>query len=170
MPRIPRIPKAVPPTVVGGAAIAAIALVTAACGTGGYNKPAGASATTPGTAAASVSVANSPLGQMLVDGSGRTLYLFEADTGSTSTCKDACAQAWPPLLTPGAPSAGSGASAAELGTTTRPDGTTEVTYHGHPLYTYVADTKAGDINGQGLNQFGAKWYVLSPTGDKIDKD
>jgi predicted lipoprotein with Yx(FWY)xxD motif len=166
---MPRIPKAVPPTVVGGAAVAAIALVTAACGTGGYNKPAAASGTAP-AATASVSVANSSLGQMLVDGSGRTLYLFEGDTGATSTCNDACAQAWPPLLAPGTPSAGSGASAAELGTTTRADGTTEVTYHGHPLYTYVADTKAGDINGQGLNQFGAKWYVLSPTGDKIDKD
>jgi len=165
-----RIPKAVPPTIVGGAAIVAIALVTAACGSGGYNKPAGASGTAPPTAAASVSVANSPLGQLLVDGSGRTLYLFEGDTGATSTCEDACAQAWPPLLAPGTPSAGSGASAAELGTTTRTDGTTEVTYHGHPLYTYVADTKAGDTNGQGLNQFGAKWYVLSPTGDKIDKD
>jgi len=165
-----RIPKAVPPTVVGGAVIAAIALLTAACGSGGYSKPAGASGTTPGTAAASVSVANSSLGQVLVDGSGRTLYLFEGDTGSASTCRDACAQAWPPALTAGAPTAGSGASAAELGTTTRADGTTEVTYHGHPLYTYVADTRAGDTNGQGLNQFGAKWYVLSPTGDKIDKD
>ena len=165
-----RIPKAVPPTIVGGAAIAAIALVTAACGTSGYSKPAAASGSAPSAAAASVSVANSPLGQLLVDGSGRTLYLFEGDTGATSTCKDACAQAWPPLLAPGNPTAGSGATAAELGTTTRTDGTTEVTYHGHPLYTYVADTKAGDTNGQGLNQFGAKWYVLSPAGDKIDKD
>ncbi len=164
-----RIPKAVPPTIVGGAAIVAIALVTAACGTGGgYSKPAGASGTTPAAAAASVSVANSPLGQLLVDGSGRTVYLFEGDTGSTSTCNDSCAQAWPPVLTAGAPTAGSGASAADLGTTRRADGTTEVTYHGHPLYTYVADTKAGDTNGQDLNQFGAKWYVLSPTGDKID--
>ena len=165
-----RIPKAVPPTIVGGAAIAAIALVTAACGTGGYSKPAGAAGTTPATAAASVSVAKASLGQLLVDGSGRTLYLFEGDKGNVSTCNDACAQAWPPLLTHGGPSAGSGATAAELGTTTRADGTTEVTYHGHPLYTYVADTKAGDTNGQGLNQFGAKWYVLSPAGDKIDKD
>src|SRR5437588_7820591 len=141
-----RIPKAVPPTIVGGAAIVAIALVTAACGSGGYNKPAGASGTTPATAAASVSVANSSLGPLLVDGSGRTLYLFEGDTGSTSTCKDACAQAWPPLLTPGVPNEGSGASAAELGTTTRADGTAEVTSHGHPLHTYVADPMEGDTN------------------------
>jgi predicted lipoprotein with Yx(FWY)xxD motif len=165
-----RIPKAVPPTIVGGAAIVAIALVTAACGSGGYNKPAAASGSAPATAAASVSVANSPLGQLLVDGSGRTLYLFEGDTTAMSTCSDACAQAWPPLLASGTPSAGLGANAAEMGTTTRADGTSEVTYHGHPLYTYVADTKAGDVNGQGLNQFGAKWYVLSPSGDKIDKD
>ena len=161
------------------AIVAATAVVTAACG-GSGGKPAAASGTatpttvtTPAARAGSgavVATARSPLGQLLVDGAGRTLYLFEADKGTASTCNDACTQAWPPLLTTGPPTAGTGANAADLGTTTRNDGTVEVTYHGHPLYRYVADTAAGDTNGQGLNQFGAKWYVLSPTGDKIDKD
>ena len=164
-----RIPKLVLPAIVGGAAV-----LTAACSSG-YSNPAGASATTPSSSApsaqstgAAVDVANSSLGQLLVDGSGRTLYLFELDKGTSSTCDGPCAQAWPPLLTKGAPTAGTGANAADLGTTTRKDGTTEVTYNGHPLYYYVGDTKAGDTTGQGLNQFGAKWYVLAPGGDKID--
>ena len=178
---MPRIPKLVLPAVIGGTALA-----TTAC-SGGYSKPAGASGSAPsyGAAAgqatpssqaapsgsgtgAAVDVGTSPLGQLLVDGSGRTLYLFEADKGTSSVCDGPCAQAWPPLLTKGAPIAGTGANAADLGTTTRKDGTTEVTYNGHPLYYYVGDTKAGDTTGQGLNQFGAKWYVLTPAGDKID--
>ena len=167
------------PKLIPLALVAATAVVTAACGSGG-GKPAAASGTAPAPTMATapsahgggevVAVATSPLGQMLVDGSGRTLYLFEADKGDASTCYDTCAQAWPPLLTSGAPMSGTGANAADLGTTTRKDGTVEVTYHGHPLYHYVADTKAGDTNGQGLNQFGAKWYVLAPSGTKIDND
>jgi len=164
-----RIPKLVPPAIVVGAA-----LLTAACGSG-YSKPAGAAGAAPGSSAPSgqstgavVGVASSPRGQLLVDGSGRTLYLFEADKGTSSTCDGPCAQAWPPLLTTRAPSAGTGANAADVGTTTRKDGTSEVTYHGHPLYYYVGDSKTGDTTGQGLNQFGAKWYVLAPSGDKID--
>jgi len=166
-----RISKLVLPAVVGGTA-----LVTAACGSGG-GKPAAASQTAPNysdsapsgqSTGAVVAVASSPLGQLLVDGSGRTLYLFEADKGTSSTCYGPCAQAWPPLLTTGGPSAGTGANAADLATTTRNDGKAEVTYHGHPLYYYVGDSKAGDTTGQALNQFGAKWYVLAPSGDKID--
>jgi predicted lipoprotein with Yx(FWY)xxD motif len=168
-----RTPKLVPLAIV-----AATAIVTAACGSSG-GKPAAASGsaapTTTGAPAdlgtgSVVAVASSPLGQFLVDGSGRRLYLFEADKGDSSTCYDACAQAWPPLVTTGPPGAGTGAAAAELGTTTRKDGTVEVSYHGHPLYHYIADTKAGDMTGQGLNQFGAKWYVLAPSGAKIDND
>ena len=161
------------------AVVAATAVVTAACGSSG-GKPAAASGTSaPMTAAAPgaptgsgavVATASSGLGQFLVDGAGRTLYLFEADKGTSSTCYDACSQAWPPLLTTGWPTAGTGANAAELGTTTRKNGTVEVTYHGHPLYHYVADTAVGDMNGQSLNQFGAKWYVLAPSGAKIDND
>jgi predicted lipoprotein with Yx(FWY)xxD motif len=115
-----------------------------------------------------ISTASTKVGQVLVDGSGRTVYLFEADKGKDSTCYDACAQAWPPVTTSGTPHGGTGEHSALLGTTTRRNGTTQVTYNGHPLYYFIGDRKPGDIVGQGLNQFGAKWYVLSPSGSKID--
>jgi predicted lipoprotein with Yx(FWY)xxD motif len=118
---------------------------------------------------ATVAVRDSKLGKILVDGHGRTLYLFEADKKTNSTCYGACASAWPPLATTGTPKAGNGASPALLGTTPRTDHTTEVTYNHHPLYYFVSDTKPGDTTGQGLNSFGAKWYVLNPKGTKIDK-
>jgi predicted lipoprotein with Yx(FWY)xxD motif len=107
---------------------------------------------------------------MVVDGSGRTVYLFEADKTRDSTCYNACAQAWPPMIGTGAPHAHNGASPALLGTTRRTDGTTQVTYGGHPLYYFVGDRNPADVNGQDLNQFGAKWYVLSPKAEKIDTD
>jgi predicted lipoprotein with Yx(FWY)xxD motif len=119
-------------------------------------------------AGATVAVRDSKLGKILVDGKGRTLYLFEADKGTNSTCYGACAKAWPPLTTTGKPQAGSGANHALLGTTTRTDHTTEVTYNRHPLYYFVSDTKPGDTTGQGLNSYGAKWYVINPKGNKID--
>jgi predicted lipoprotein with Yx(FWY)xxD motif len=104
---------------------------------------------------------------VLVDGKGRTLYLFEKDKGSASSCTGACASIWPPL-TAADSVAGPGVSAAKLGAIKRADGKTEVTYAGHPLYTYAGDAKAGDTRGQGLDQFGAEWYVLAPSGHKID--
>ncbi|HXA54824.1 MAG TPA: hypothetical protein VNV37_08115, partial [Solirubrobacteraceae bacterium] len=95
-------------------------------------------------------------------------YLFEADKGSTSTCNGACAQVWPPVTTTGAPKAEGEAVAGDLGTTTRADGTKQVTYKGHPLYWYASDTQAGETTGQGINGFGAPWYVMSPSGSKIE--
>ncbi|WP_214108619.1 COG4315 family predicted lipoprotein [Acrocarpospora catenulata] len=118
---------------------------------------------------ATVAVRDSKLGKILVDGRGRTLYLFEADKGTSSTCYGKCTTVWPPLTIKGKPQAGSGASPALLGTTARTDHTTQVTYNGHPLYYFVTDAKPGDTTGQGLNSFGAKWYVLDPHGNKIDK-
>ena len=165
---MPRIPKAVPPTIVGGAAIAAIALVTAACGSGGYNKPAGASGTTRATAAASVSVADSPLGPLLVDGSGRTLYLFEKDRNGKSACSGQCAVFWPPLITSGKPRVTGGAKASLIDTMRRADGRLQVTYNHHPLYTFVKDKKAGQTNGEGVNAFGAGWDAMSPAGAKVE--
>jgi predicted lipoprotein with Yx(FWY)xxD motif len=117
-----------------------------------------------------VAVRHTKLGTVLVTGSGRTLYLFEQDKGTASTCYGACASLWPPLLTGGRAQAGKGVSAARLGTTRRKDGRREVTYAGHPLYLYAGDHKPGDVTGQDLNQFGAKWYVLAPNGRKIDDD
>lgn len=109
------------------------------------------------------------LGTILVDGKGRTLYLFEADKSTTSTCKGACATAWPPVLTSGKPSTGGSAKSKLVGTSKRSDGKTQVTYHGHPVYLYAGDSKPGDTNGQGLDQFGAEWYVLDAAGNKVDK-
>jgi predicted lipoprotein with Yx(FWY)xxD motif len=107
------------------------------------------------------------LGDHLTNAAGRSLYMFASDTAKKSTCTGACASAWPPLLTHGSPKAGHGASAAKLGTITRPDGTHQVTYAGHPLYTFADDTAAGQTNGQGSNGFGAKWWVLAPSGTVI---
>ena len=118
----------------------------------------------PGT---TVDVAKSAFGRILVDSKGRTLYDFPPDTRGTSTCYGACAALWPPLTTTGKPHAGAGVSAALLATTKRSDGKLEVTYNGHPLYYYVADTKRGQTSGQGLNQFGAPWWAISPTGKEI---
>ncbi|EGX56801.1 lipoprotein [Streptomyces zinciresistens K42] len=108
------------------------------------------------------------LGTILVDEKGRTLYLFEADKSTTSTCDGSCAAAWPPLVTSGSPSTGGSAKSSLLGTSKRSDGTTQVTYNGHPVYRYAGDSKPGDTNGQALNQFGAEWYVLDAAGNKVD--
>jgi predicted lipoprotein with Yx(FWY)xxD motif len=114
---------------------------------------------------AGVKTGTSSLGRIVVDGRSRTLYLFENDRSGKSTCSGACAQNWPPLLTKGKPKAGPGAKAALLGTTRRADGTTQVTYNRHPLYTYVADNgKRGSTKGEGLDAFGAKWYVVAAKG------
>ena len=102
------------------------------------------------------------LGSILVAGpKRRTVYLFAADKGPASTCSSACAEVWPPVTTTGNPKAAGGAVSADLGTITRSDGTKQVTYKGHPLYYYVGDPNSGDTSGQGINSFGAPWYVLS---------
>ncbi len=163
------------------AASAAIVLVAAGCGKSSSSKTASSSppATSPPTTAApattaaggmTVAIKSSGLGRILVDAKGRTLYLFEKDKGTTSSCYGACAGGWPPYTTTGAPQAGSGVSAPLLGTTARTDGKTEVTYHGHPLYYFVGDSKPGDTNGEGVNAFGAEWYVLSAAGNKVEKE
>ena len=140
----------------------------AACGTAATNY-GGGTAPSSASGAATISVAGSSLGQILVDEKGKTLYLFEADSSTQSTCSAACAQAWPPVTTTGAPKAASSASPSLLGTTKRSDGTTQVTYSGHPLYSFVGDAKPGDTNGEGSSAFGAGCDVLSPTGAKIEK-
>ena len=170
-------------TLLGFTALFGGALIISACGSsttpGGV---AGASTTTPTAtpsapptasaappqAGATVGVASNKLGQILVDGKGFTLYLFEADTTTTSTCSSDCAANWPPLLTNGTPMAAGAATQAMLGTTMRSDGTTQVTYNGHPLYHFISDTNVGDTHGQGLTAFGAGWDVLSPAGNKIE--
>lgn len=147
--------------------LAVVAL--AGCGNSG-NSSNSSSAAPPKTSdgrSATIGVANESLGKILVNSQGRTLYLFRKDTGTTSTCTGACAANWPPLLENGTPAIGSGANASLLGTTTRPDRMKQITYNGHPLYTFVKDTKSGDTNGQGLNFFGGLWYAVSPAGDAV---
>jgi predicted lipoprotein with Yx(FWY)xxD motif len=108
------------------------------------------------------------LGRVLTDGRGRTVYLFEADKGGTSACYGACATAWPPLLTTGAPKAGAGALTGLLGTTKRRNGGLQVTYRGQPLYYFVRDVEAGQTLGQGIDGFGAEWYVVDRAGHKVE--
>jgi predicted lipoprotein with Yx(FWY)xxD motif len=116
-----------------------------------------------------VKVAKSPDGRILVDSKGITLYDFVPDKGTTSVCYGACAALWPPLITKGKPVAGPGARASLLGTTKRKDGKLEVTYNGHPLYYFVTDRKPGQTTGQGVNQFGGPWWVISPAGKEIHR-
>jgi predicted lipoprotein with Yx(FWY)xxD motif len=117
---------------------------------------------------ATVRAANTNLGKVLVNSKGRTLYLFQADQGTTSACNDACASAWPPLVN-ASPKAGKGVKASLLATSARADGKSQVTYNGHPLYTFQGDKKAGATSGQGVNAFGGLWYALSPAGDQVTK-
>jgi len=157
------------------AGVAALTLAAAACSGGGANANGagayGAGPTTSGGAsmAAVVGLRDSGLGQTLVDGQGRTLYLFEADTAGKSNCHGACTSAWPPYLSTGAPQAATGVAGSLLGTIrgAGDGGGVQVTYHGHPLYHYAGDNQPGDTAGQGLDQFGARWYVVAPNGDEV---
>jgi predicted lipoprotein with Yx(FWY)xxD motif len=106
------------------------------------------------------------LGMVLVDSNGMTLYDFHKDKGTTSSCYGPCAEGWPPMLTEGEPTVGNGASSSKLGTTERKDGTTQVTYAGHPLYTFVEDKKPGEANGNDVSAFGAQWYALKGSGEE----
>ena len=121
------------------------------------------------TTGARVHIANSRLGRILVDSKGITLYDFVKDKGTTSVCYGACAALWPPLTTSAKPVAGPGVRASLLGTTKRKDGKLEVTYGGHPLYYFVTDRKPGQTTGQGVNQFGGPWWVLSSGGKEIHR-
>lgn len=167
----------------GAAAIAAVALL-AGCGSSSSSSTTSSAASTPAstptqstatstTAAAGSGVAlqtkRGKLGTILAAGPKRlTVYMFEADKGTTSSCNGACAKVWPPVISEGKPAASGGAVAADLGTTMRSDGTEQVTYKGHPLYFYDDDKDSGDAYGQGSKAFGADWYVLKPDGSKVE--
>jgi predicted lipoprotein with Yx(FWY)xxD motif len=138
----------------------------AGCG-GGGSKAAPAPPTTASGGPATVGVANVGLGKILVNSRGRTLYLFQKDSGTTSACNGACAVNWPPLRVSGRPTLGSGADSSLVGTTTRSDGKPQVTYNGHPLYLFSGDAKAGDTNGEGVSAFGGLWYAVSPAGNQV---
>ncbi len=148
------------------AAVPLVALAVAGCGSNNDNTQTATVKSASGSSG-TVRVADSGLGKILVDSQGKTLYLFAQDTGTKSTCSGGCATTWPPLRASGKPTAGSGVKASLIGTTPRSDGKAQVTYNGHPLYGYEGDSQPGDINGQGINAFGARWYVLSQTGNEI---
>jgi predicted lipoprotein with Yx(FWY)xxD motif len=151
------------------AAVVGLTVVAlASCGGGNSNNKPIASAP-PKTASgqpATVGVQNTSLGKVLDNGQGRTLYVFQGDSGTKSNCSGACATNWPPL-TSTKPTVGKGANASMIGTSKRSDGSTQVTYNGHPLYTFTGDSAPGDTNGQGVNAFGALWYTVSPTGQVV---
>jgi predicted lipoprotein with Yx(FWY)xxD motif len=152
----------------GGAVLLLAALAVAGCGGSGNN--ASAPSTPPKTAsgvAATVSVENGGLGNILVSSQGRTLYMFTKDSGTTSACTGACAVNWPPLRASGKPTVSNGATAAMISTTARSDGKPQVTYNGHPLYLFKNDSKPGDTNGEGLTAFGGSWFAVSPAGDQV---
>jgi len=152
------------------ATLFALALLTG-CGGSGYGSTAtsGSSGSQQPTGAATVATSSTGLGTILTDGSGKTIYLFERDRGPASACSGACLQQWPAVTTHDKPRASAGANGAMLGTTKRSDGTTQVTYAGHPLYYYAGDSSTGDVNGQGLDAFGALWYVMAPSGAAVTR-
>jgi len=111
------------------------------------------------------------LGKVLVNGNSQTLYLFEKDKNGKSACSGQCAKFWPPVLTKGAATAGTGIKKSLLGTTKRSDGTTQVTYNKHPLYRFLNDkNKVGSAKGQEVDAFGAEWYVVGANGKKVEED
>jgi predicted lipoprotein with Yx(FWY)xxD motif len=124
-------------------------------------------ASASGVVKTGVNVRTTSLGKILVTSQGRTLYLFAPDKHGASTCYGSCATYWPPLLAAGKATAGTGVKASLLGLTMRKDGKHQVTYNGHPLYTYVGDTAAGKTKGQGLDISGGLWWVVSPAGQAV---
>jgi predicted lipoprotein with Yx(FWY)xxD motif len=165
-----------------GLPLAAAGVLAAACSSGGSSSASSASSAPP-AAGASSSSASSPAGtspsaatvqvhtsngkSYLTGSSGRALYLWVPDTKTKSMCSGACATAWPPLTVKGTPTAGAGATATDLGTINRSDGTKQVTYAGHPLYYFAGDKAAGQTTGEGSNGFGAPWYLVAPAGQQI---
>ena len=167
--------------IAAGIALAATACSSSLSSNGSTAAPAASSATaqpsspaaaSPSTAATTIDLqsASGIDGKFLADGQGRALYLFAADKSSTSTCTGACAATWPPVTASAMPIADGGVSQSLLGTTKRADGTEQLTYNGHPLYYFSADTGSGMAKGQGTKAFGADWYVVNAKGSKIDND
>jgi len=116
-----------------------------------------------------VALRKTALGAVLVDARGRTLYLFEKDRNGVSACNTACVKFWPALTSQGTPRAGKGVRQSLLRLGRPHNGLRQVTYAGHPLYTFVGDKRAGQTTGEGLNNFGADWYALAASGQKVEQ-
>jgi predicted lipoprotein with Yx(FWY)xxD motif len=147
---------------IAAAALSGAALVAAVFGDSSSASPLRASK------GALVALRSTALGNVLVDAHGRTLYLFEKDRHGRSACYGACATYWPPLFSSAKPRPGTGVHASLLGLTKRTNGKRQVTYAGHPLYTFIADKKAGQTSGEGLTNFGAAWDAVAASGRAVE--
>jgi predicted lipoprotein with Yx(FWY)xxD motif len=162
---------------IGGlAAVAGVVLSVAACGSSSTKSTTASASTgtastgTPsssGGSALTIGSARGSAGTYLVGASGRALYMWVADKGGKSVCSGACAQTWPPVTSTGTPAVSGGVSASDIGTSTRSDGSKQVTYKGHPLYYFAGDPSSGSTHGQGSTSFGAKWWLVAPSGAVI---
>jgi predicted lipoprotein with Yx(FWY)xxD motif len=156
--------------------VAGAAALIAACGSAS-TPPASHSTTKPPAAGASVTpqsgshsvtimTHSTSKGTVLTNGQGRTIYWFAKDTATTSNCSGTCSTYWPPVV--GTPAAAAGTSLPKgFGTITRSDGQVQATYDGHPLYTYMGDTAAGQVTGNGLNLSGGLWWAMTPNGARL---
>ena len=153
------------------APLAVALLAAAACSSSASSSGSASSGTSPSAAASGsstvIATKTSSGGSFLTNSAGRSIYLFMADSTGKSACSGACAAAWPPVIATAQPTATGSAQASDLSTITRPDGTKQVTYDGHPLYYFQGDTGPGTDKGQGLDNFGAKWWLVAPTGSSI---
>ena len=155
-----------------GVPLAAALLAAAACSSsssssaasGGGTPAAGSSPAAASGSAMTIETHTGSAGTFLTDGSGRAVYMFAKDGTDKSACDGACASAWPPVTTTGSPVASGGAQSSDLGTLTRSNGAKQVTYDGHALYYFAGDSSAGQTNGQGVDGFGAKWWLVAPSG------
>jgi predicted lipoprotein with Yx(FWY)xxD motif len=166
-----RVPMPVKLGTVLGAGLLAAACSSAASSSPSAGSTGAAAGNTPSAsaqaAATVIKTTSGSAGAFLTSGSGRAIYLWDKDTMNTSMCSGACAGAWPPVTANGSVSASGSVTAKDLGTITRSDGTKQVTYNGHPLYYYAGDSGPGQATGQGSDAFGAKWWLVSPTGTSI---
>lgn len=154
-----------------------VALLVAACSTGssgtaaaGSSSPAGASSSSAaagGSGSTVITTVSSSAGTFLANSSGHAVYLWTKDSDGMSACSGACAGAWPPVTTTGTVTASGEAKSSDLSTITRSDGTKQVTYDGHPLYFFSGDSGPGMASGQGNDGFGAKWWLVSPSGSDV---
>jgi predicted lipoprotein with Yx(FWY)xxD motif len=169
VPRVDKIGAGIGAAVITG-------LLVVGCSSGGGSSSsssssgAGAPAATSGSAASGglmITTASASGMTFLTDGTGHALYLWVKDPSGKSVCEGPCAGAWPPVTSKGAVTTGGSAVASDVGTITRSDGTKQITYNGHPLYYFVADSGPGQAKGQGNNGFGAKWWLVSPAGADV---
>lgn len=156
--------------------VAGATALIAACGSSGTpsashsttNAPAAHASMTPQSGGSTVTIMtqSTSKGTVLTNGQGRTIYWFAIDTPTTSNCNGSCASFWPPVVGKAVAAAGTTLPKG-FGTITRSDGTIQATYDGHPLYTYMGDTAAGQMNGNGKNLSGGLWWAMTPTGAKL---